>query len=215
MSDKFAYLYVLDTLADWEPGYLTAELNSGQNFAEPGTSIPVRTVGATGDPVTTMGGLRVSPDLTLDELDPANAALLVLPGSDIWLQPGQEAVLAAARGFLDAGVPVAAICGATAAMANAGMLDDRPHTSNDLGFLQAVCPEYRGAAHYRDEPVVTDGNLITASGVAPVHFAHAVLGKLQVFRPEALDAWLRLNRDREPQAFYDLMAALPEQPASV
>lgn len=26
---KPAYLYVLDTLADWEPGFLTAELNTG------------------------------------------------------------------------------------------------------------------------------------------------------------------------------------------
>jgi putative intracellular protease/amidase len=31
--------------------------------------------------------------------------------------------------FLDTGVPVAAICGATEALARAGLLDRRPHTS--------------------------------------------------------------------------------------
>ena len=45
MTGKIAYLYVLDTLADWEPGFLTAELNSGRYFAEPGARIPVRTAG--------------------------------------------------------------------------------------------------------------------------------------------------------------------------
>ena len=29
---KHVYLYVLDTLSDWEPGYAIAELNSGRFF---------------------------------------------------------------------------------------------------------------------------------------------------------------------------------------
>lgn len=29
---KYAYVYVLDSMADWELGYVIAELNSGQYF---------------------------------------------------------------------------------------------------------------------------------------------------------------------------------------
>lgn len=206
---KNVHLYVLDTLADWEPGYLVAELNSGRYFAEPGTSLPVRTVGATADPVRTKGGLSLTPDRTVAELDPADSALLILPGGDTWLEPEQEPILAKAREFLAAGVPVAAICGATTALGQAGMLDDRPHTSNDLGALRHFAPDYRGAAHFVAEPAVVDGDLITASGVAPVEFARAVLGRLGVLKPATLDAWFRLQTERTTESFMDLMGSLP------
>lgn len=31
------YVYVLDTLADWEPGYVISELNSGRFFKRTGS----------------------------------------------------------------------------------------------------------------------------------------------------------------------------------
>lgn len=206
---KNAHLYVLDTLADWEPGYLIAELNSGRYFAEPGTAVPVRTVGATAEPVRTKGGLRLTPDLTVADLDPADSALLILTGGDTWAEPEQAPILAKAREFLAAGVPVAAICGATIALADAGLLDDRPHTSNDPGALAHFAPHYRGAAHYVAEPAVVDGELITASGVAPVEFARAVLDRLGVVKPSTLDAWYRLQTERTTESFLALMGSLP------
>ncbi|MPZ83493.1 MAG: glutamine amidotransferase, partial [Actinophytocola sp.] len=175
-----AYLFVLDTLADWEPGFLTAELNTGRMFSAPGAALPVRTVGVTRDPVTTMGGVRIQPDLALAELSPAGAAVLLLPGAETWREPRHRPALAAAAEFLAAGVPVGAICGATIALAAAGLLDDRPHTSNDLEALRQLCPSYRGADHYVDEAAVTDGDLITASGTAPLDFARHVLTRLDV-----------------------------------
>ena len=35
------YVYVLDTLADWEIGYVTAELKSGRFFKEDAPSVSV------------------------------------------------------------------------------------------------------------------------------------------------------------------------------
>ena len=48
-----------------------------------------------------------------------------------------------ARVFLKAGVPVAAICGATAGLARGGLLDGCRHTSNSKEYLAAT--QYRGA----------------------------------------------------------------------
>lgn len=206
---RTVHVAVYDTLADWEIGYLTTALrqDSLRAAAGPGGRVDVRYVGASLDPVTTMGGLRVSPDLTLADLerDPDSSALLVLPGSEIWHTDAYLPFIEAARRHLARGVPVAAICGATGALAQHGLLDARPHTSNAPQFLEAV--GYAGAAHYVDAPVVTDGDLVTASGVAPVEFARAVLERLDALTPQALTAWFRLYRHQDPAAFHALMAA--------
>jgi putative intracellular protease/amidase len=207
---KFAYLFVLDTLADWEPGLLAAELNTGRMFTKPGTSLPIRTVGVSLEPVTTMGGLRIQPDVTLADLTSADAAVLLLPGAETWREPRHRAALAKAAEFLDAGVPVGAICGATVALAEAGMLDARPHTSNDLEALTQFSPGYHGAAHYVAEPAVTDGDLITASGTAPLDFARHVLARLDVLAPETLEAWYQLYRTSAPEHYFAMIDSLPQ-----
>ena len=66
------------------------------------------------------------------------------------------------------GAMVAAICGATAGLANSGYLDSRKHTSNDLAYMKMVCPHYKGEPFYEMGPAVSDGNLVTASGAAPL-----------------------------------------------
>jgi putative intracellular protease/amidase len=199
---QIVHLALVETLADWEVGYLTAHLRNGQFQRQPG-AYDVRTVALTAEPVTTMGGLRVLPDLTLDRLRPEDSAMLVLPGAETWDGAENAAFVAKAQEFLAAGTPVAAMCGATYALAAAGLLDERPHTSNDAGFLASS--GYAGAAHYVEEPVVTDGDLITATGVAPVHFARAVFERLGSHEPAVLESWTKLYLDRDPAGYYGLM----------
>jgi putative intracellular protease/amidase len=199
------HLAVYDTLSDWETGYAVAAINDPQYQREPGR-FAVRTVGLTRDPVVTMGGVRIQPDVALDELAPEDSAMLLMPGAHGWdtgssLQPMAEA----AGRWLAAGVPVAAICGATAGLARAGLLDDRRHTSNAAEYLAMT--GYAGAERYEDVPAVTDGPLITASGVHPVPFAHEVLATLGIFTPEALEAWTGLYGTGEPAWFFRLMEA--------
>jgi putative intracellular protease/amidase len=202
------YLYVLDSMADWEPGFATAELNTGRFFRPGAPRLRVRTCAMTREPVTSMGGLRILPDLAVEEISLEDAALLLLPGGDTWLEPRHAPVLDTARELLAAGVPVAAICGATLALAGAGLLDDRPHTSNDLGFLRGVCPNYKGEARYLAQPAVTGGDLITASGTAPLEFAEQVFKRLDVFSAETLEAWCNLHRFKEPRYFLELMQSV-------
>lgn len=77
---KYAYVYVLDTMADWELGLVTAELNSGQYFKNRGSRLPVRTVGASNRPITTKGGLTIVPELTVDEITHETSAILLFAG---------------------------------------------------------------------------------------------------------------------------------------
>ena len=78
---------------------------------------------------------------------------------------------------LKIGTIVAAICGATDALANMGYLDTRKHTSNNLEYTKMVCPNYKGEKFYELESAVSDVNLVTASGIAPLEFAMEVLKK--------------------------------------
>lgn len=198
------HVAVYDSLADWEIGYVTTAISNPAWQRQPGR-YRIRTVGASREPVTTMGGLRIVPDVHLEEVDPADSAMLVLAGNDIWPTEAFAPFVDKARQFLDAGVPVAAACGATGALAAAGMLDDRSHTSNAAEFLQAV--GYGGGHLYRDEPAVTDGDLITASGITPVDFARAIFARLDLYEPRVLDAWYALYGERDPRGYYDLMAS--------
>ncbi|MEE1737960.1 DJ-1/PfpI family protein [Streptomyces sp. BE147] len=192
MTGKTVHLAVYDTFADWETGHTTAHLaRSGYT---------VRTVAAGTEPVTTMGGMRVLPDLTLDALRPEDSALLILTGADLWDSGDTLAPFAAkARAFLAAGVPVAAICGATAGLAREGLLDDRAHTSAVSFYLDAT--GYGGGERYVDTDAVTDGLLVTAGPTEPVAFAREVFALLGVYEPKKLDAWYRLFHDSDVSAF--------------
>jgi putative intracellular protease/amidase len=202
---RIVHCFVFDSLSDWEPGHAIAGLNTPQFQREPGRYL-VRSFSLDGRPVTTAGGLRVTPDLALDAVQPQGSAMLILPGGSAWDEGHNREAAELAGRFLRAGVPVAAICGATAGLARQGLLDARPHTSNAREYLNAT--KYGGSAHYREEPVVVDGDLITAAAMAPLEFARAIFERLEVYAPRALDAWFNLFSTRRPEYFGELMAAL-------
>lgn len=198
------HMAVYEGLADWEVGFATAHINNEAWQRRPGRYAVV-TVGATHAPVTTMGGMRIVPDVSLDELRPEDSAMLVLPGADGWLMGGNAAFADTAGRFIAAGVPVAAICGATFGLAAAGLLDERRHTSNAAEVLAAT--GYRGGDHYVDEPAVTDGGVVTASGTAPVEFAREVFALLGVYEPEVLASWYKLYGLHDPAGYFELVGA--------
>ena len=203
------YVYVMDTLADWELGYVTAELHSRRFFKADAPEICVRTVGRTMEPIRTMGGLTILPDCAVDDIAVDAQSMLLLPGGDTWDRPEQGAIISKAEELLSVGATVCAICGATVALAGAGLLDDRPHTSNGEGFLDMMCPGYRGRRHYVAAPSVADGNLITASGTAALLWAKQIIERLGVFRADTLEAWHAYFSTGEARYFFALMQSLP------
>ena len=205
---KIAYHYVFDAMADWETGYLTAELNSGRYFGKDTSRWEVRTFGQGKNPVRSLGGMKILPDLSVEEISLKEAGLLILPGGNTWLESCHDAVLKRVGEFLRGEIPVCAICGATAGLARAGYLNDRPHTSNDLGYLKAVCPNYFGEAYYRTTAVAVDGKLLTATGLAPLDFAYETLKLVQVFSSSTLEAWHKLNATHAPEHYRALLDSL-------
>lgn len=208
---KTVYVYVQDTLADWEAGYAMAELHSGRFFKSAASPLVVKTCALSREPIRTMGGACILPELTVDEICRSEAALLILPGADTWLKLQNEMILEQAAAFLSAEIPVAAICGATVALGRAGLLNKRRHTSNDLEFLRMVCGDaYTGAKLYEQQPAVLDGNLITAAVTAPLEFACRIFERLDVFAPATLAAWYGLHKEKRPEYYAQLMASLPK-----
>ncbi|HSN67569.1 MAG TPA: type 1 glutamine amidotransferase family protein [Fusibacter sp.] len=202
------YLYVFDTMSDWEIGYLTAELNTGRYYKKGLAPSKIVTVGNELTPVTTMGGLKILPDIKLDDCSLENADALILPGGDTWMDSIHQPILKFTEKCLKEGILVAAICGATMGLAQTGLLNSRWHTSNDLEYLKMICPTYTGENYYKMESAVTDGKLITASGIAPLEFTVHVLKALDVFSSETLDAWYNLNKTHEAKYFYALMGSI-------
>ena len=201
MRSNAVHLFVFETMADWEAAYAVAAIHNPQFQRLPGR-YRVVTVGLTGDPVTTIGGVRIQPDRALNEISPLASTMLILPGGQSWEFGANAAAIEMARRFIAQCVPVAAICAATMALARAGLLDNRYHTSNARNYLSAT--GYRGGGFYRERPAVMDQGVITASGVAPLEFAREIFEALHLYGADALEAWYALHKYGDASAYYEL-----------
>ncbi|URZ04714.1 type 1 glutamine amidotransferase family protein [Clostridium felsineum] len=202
------YIYVFDTMADWEICYLSTEINSGRYYKKGVMPLKVVTVGITKAPITTMGGLTILPEIEIKECSVKNTAALILPGGNTWTEVIHAPIIKMAEKYLEKGIVVGAICGATIGLAMKGVLNNRAHTSNDLGYLKTICPSYHGEKYYKQECVVTDRSLITASGIAPLEFALHILKILDVFLPQTLDSWYKIYKTQESKYFFELMKSI-------
>ena len=204
------YIYLLATLADWEIGSLTAELNSKRFFRPDAPQLIVKTVAVSKEPVKSMGGLTIIPDCTIDEIEMTEKTVLILPGADTWSDAENAQIIQKASVLLSKGGSVCAICGATVALANAGILNDRPHTSNGKGFLDMFCPDYKGQKFYVDQPAVRDGNLITGSATGSLMWTKLIIEKLDLFKPETLEAWYAYFSTGKAEHFFALMQSVQQ-----
>jgi putative intracellular protease/amidase len=200
------FLYVLDTLADWEIAFITPEINSGRYLKKNIEKPKLIKVGNNLSSIKTMGGFEITPDISVDSMDVKNCDLLILPGADTWLNGYNQKIINKIKENAD--INVAAICGATSALAENGILDNKKHTSNDKEYLKMVCKNYKGENLYEYKPVVVDGKLITATGIAPLEFAFEVIKKLDIMENVTLNAWYNLFKTNEAKYFFELMESI-------
>lgn len=112
-----------------------------------------------------------------------------MPGGDAWMAQEDAQVSETVNAMITASHPVAAICAATLALAHAGLLNDRDHTSNGNGFLRKHVPKYTGEHLYRAVPAVSDQLVITANGLAPFAFAAEVFRTLAPDRNQDIQTY--------------------------
>ena len=177
MLPRTAFVLLTNGFADWEAASALAELRRTFQYS-------VRTVGLSSRSVVSMGGLAVTADLSLREFVPETASILILPGGDAWTEGEAAEVSYAVRAVVALSRPVAAICAATLALAHAGLLNDRLHTSNGKGFIEKYVPDYRGQNLYRPLRSVRDKCVVTANGLAPFAFAAEIFRALVPEREE-------------------------------
>lgn len=179
-------VFLFDGFADWEIAYLMPEIKKRSDKFE------LISFTLDGKPVHSMGGLHVTPEMSLLQLKPDEIFMLILPGGTAWEKGGNTAI----DGLLDTLFAqdkcIAAICGATFYLGQKGCLDHVEHTSNDLYYLKAVSPAYAGALNYADEPAVTGQNIITAKGVAPIEFAREIFEKIELTDKQSIEKWFQL-----------------------
>ncbi|MGN7819826.1 DJ-1/PfpI family protein [Chitinophaga sp. 22536] len=182
-TQRNCYVYVYNGYSDWEPALAIFGLN---NF----TDIRVVPFSLDGQPVTSGGNVRVQPQQSLEQAMAADIDLLIIPGGTT-IASGNEhrALLPLLLKQLESGRLLAAICDATAFLANQGLLDHVAHTGNDAQVLQMMAPAYKGVAHYINKPAVTSGNLITAAGTAMVPFTKEIYAALGILDKQELAFW--------------------------
>ncbi|CAN5122742.1 type 1 glutamine amidotransferase family protein [soil metagenome] len=164
--------------ADWEAGPVLAALRDYH-----GVQIEIAT--PDGEPQTSIGGVLAASDYRFSDPVLADADVLLLIGSDAWIGYQDEAFFSLLRQAHADGKIIGAICAGTVAVARSGLLAGKAHTSNGGDWLAQHAPDYAGAAGYVDSPkAVSDGRLVTASGLAPITFSAAIA---RLVAPEAGD----------------------------
>ena len=182
------YILLFNGFSDWEIAFATPEIAKS-------ICCELIYVSSNGEPVVSMGGMMVAPHTSIQKVDAADVDLLILPGGTAW-ERGENAF---ADSLVDAAIanhkPVAAICAATAYLAQRGYLNATAHTSNALLYLKAVVPSYTGDQHYVDSLAVTGNGIITANGIAPIEFAREIFRMLSLFSSADLERWYQLFKN--------------------
>lgn len=169
--------------ADWELALLNAGARAYYNlqtrFATPG-----------GEEVTSAGGMRVVPQMAVEDIDIGTVDAILINGGTIWQTeqaPDLGELLRAAR---EQGKVIGGICDGVIALARAGILDDVRHTANGPESLPDT--GYKGTALFTgSQKAILDQSIVTAPGTAPVSFMGAVLEALGL-RNGDLDFYLGL-----------------------
>ena len=165
---------ILDEFADWEAAFLSSALNDKnitKNYTTNFASIDKNLK-------KSMGNLKVLPDLTLKEIDENDVDGLVLIGGRTWRSQIEETntkIVELVKKFKNnSNKVVGAICDAAYFLATNGLLNDRKHTVNSFDEIKDNS-NYTNSKNFVEMESVIDGNLVTAKGDSPIHFAKNVM----------------------------------------
>lgn len=138
-------------------------------------------------PVKSEEGLLIQPHFTVDQFCIEDYDCLILPGcSNPSLSIGDEKLITFLRQFAHhSEFLIGAICSAPMFLSKAGLLNRRKFTNSVPEPGNELLPFIEHENHVY-EPVVEDGNIITAMGLAYNEFAIAIVRKLGYDCPDKI-----------------------------
>ncbi|NFD76689.1 glutamine amidotransferase [Clostridium botulinum] len=203
---KIIYLYILESMAEWEVGYILQAISMESMLKKQNREFVIKTVSTSKNPIKTIGGLTITSDCLLDEMDEDNMVALLLPGAESWNSEENNQILEKALSYIDRGILVGAICGATLALADLKVLDKFKHTSNSLDYLILFSKQYSGKELYINSPAVIDCNLITASSAGGLLWAKHIIQYLNVFPCDIIESWYNYYSTGDHKHFTELIS---------
>lgn len=186
---KTILFVVLQQYADWEAAYISSAITMlGEGQYE------IKTVSLSKASVQSIGGFRIMPDYDITSV-PDDYEALILIGGMAWRTESAQQVKALVEDCRQKDKVLAGICDASAFLGTIGALNEALHTSNDLNDLkQWAGTNYTGEQKYIAKQAVSDKNVITANGTAPMEFAKEILLALDVAAEEKILDWYNFHK---------------------
>ncbi len=193
MKNEILYVLLPDFAAH-EMVYLMEAISSDEAQLKPDPKYVNKIVAPTMEPVTAIGGFRVLPDYSFENM-PEDFAALVLIGGFGWLTPIADEVVPIVKKALDNRKIVGAICNGASFMAKSGFLNGVKHTGNGIEQLKLWGGDnYTNSENYVHAQAASDGGVVTANGSAALEFAKEILLLLENDTPERIEMYYQFNK---------------------
>lgn len=188
-------LYILlPDFASHEMPYLMEAISSDEQQLKENPQYVNKIVAPTKEPIAAIGGFRIVPDYSFDNM-PDEYAALVLIGGYGWTTPSADAVVPIVSKAIENGKIVGAICNGASFMAKCGFLNNVKHTGNGLDQLKLWGGDnYTNADGYVHQQAVSDGRIVTANGSGVLEFAKELLLLLENDTPERIEMYYQFNK---------------------
>ncbi|OCJ36808.1 DJ-1/PfpI family protein [Serratia sp. 14-2641] len=178
MKKNTVLFVIISNFADWEPALLAAGLQWGYGLWQ--NHYAVKTVAVNNDPVLSIGGLKVIPDYTVDNV-PEDFSALILVGGTSWFSPEAQKFIPMIKKALDNNIIIGAICDAARFLAVNGFINDVEHTTNALSDIKSKTGSaYTGEEKFKHQLSVHCRNIITAKATGNIEFARDIFTALNI-----------------------------------
>ena len=193
MNNEILYILLPDYAAH-EIVYLSQAIASDEYALKENPKYVNKVVAPTMEPVKSIGGFCTLPDYSFETM-PDDYAALVLIGGFGWTTPVAGLVVPIVRQALESGKVVGAICNGASFMAKCGFLNAVKHTGNGLEQLKLWGGDnYTNSSGYIHAQAVSDKNIVTANGSAPLEFAKELLLLLGNDTPEGIEMYYQFYK---------------------
>ncbi|MDE5628718.1 MAG: DJ-1/PfpI family protein [Muribaculaceae bacterium] len=194
MASKEILYILLPDFASHEMVYLMEAISSDEQQLKANPKYINKIIAPAMEPVTAIGGFRVLPDYSFENM-PDDYAALILVGGYGWLTPVVDMVTPIVRKALDKGIIVGAICNGASFMAKCGFLNNVKHTGNGLNQLKMWGGNnYTNSDGYIHKQAVSDAKIVTANGSGVLEFTKELLSLLENDTPERIEMYYQFNK---------------------